>query len=470
MKRILALLVAFAMLALPVLAEGGFPGVWIDTEGYGTLTIFANGTARMEYYDGTVTENPWVSTDEGAKFTEGQWFNSPMVLLDDNTLSVADGWMIFAREGFLPTTDETLLLGAVPVGEAGYPFCGTWALEAIVADGETFDPAMLGISLELTLSSNGLAISHDGVAAYTTTWFESYGNAVVEGDVLVLNEEGKLIMEDADGQMIFTLMEWEFAEPEPPAAEIIEPKVPEVSETEPVTTEPATEVIEPAASFTPVGEEGRPFLGSWTLTMMDMDGMQMDPAMLGMTMALTFHEDGSVVSNDGFEPFTTAWYMENGAAIVDGMALTLDEEGQLIMADEGGTLIFTPGEAAPATELSEDEQLLALLALMMQMTEGGGNTGLDYLNTKFVCQQYSIDGITLDGATLGAEYSVFFHENNTADLTLGGILMENVPYSITDEGVYAVNYYGIVYNCTPTETGFDLDYYGTMTLHCTPAE
>ena len=455
MKRILALLVAFVMLALPVLAESDFPGVWIETEGYGTLTIFADGTARMEYYDGTVTENPWVSTDEGAKFTEGQWFNSPMVLLDDNTLSVADGWMIFAREGFLPTTDETLLLGAVPVGEAGYPFCGTWALEAIVADGETFDPAMLGISLELTLSSNGLAISHDGVDAYTTTWFESYGNAVVEGDVLALNEEGKLIMEDADGQMIVTPIESEFAEPEEPEVEIIEP---------------ATEVIEPAASFTPVGEEGLPFLGLWTLTMMDMDGMQMDPAMLGMTMVLTFHEDGSVVSDDGFEPFTTAWYVENGAAIVDGMALTLDEEGKLVMADEGGTLIFTPGEAAPATELSEEEQLMALLALMMQLEEVDGDTGFDCLNTKFICQQYSIDGITLDGATLGAEYSVIFHENNTADLTLGGILMENVPYSITDEGVYAVNYYGIVYNCTPTDTGFDLDYYGTMTLHCTPAE
>ena len=455
MKRILALLVAFVMLALPVLAEGGFPGVWIETEGYGTLTIFADGTARMEYYDGTVTENPWVSTDEGAKFTEGQWYNSPMVLLDDNTLSVADGWMIFAREGFLPTTDETLLLGAVPVGEAGYPFCGTWALEAIVADGETFDPAMLGISLELTLSSNGLAISHDGVDAYTTTWFEAYGNAVVEGDVLVLNEEGKLIMEDADGQMIFTLIESEFAEPEEPEVEIIEP---------------ATEVIEPATSFTAVGEEGLPFLGLWTLTMMDMDGMQMDPALLGMSMTLIFCEDGSVTSDDGYEPSISAWYVENGAAIVDGMALILDEEGKLIMTDEDGTLIFTPGEATPATGLSEEEQLLAFLALMIGMAEGDDNTSFDYLNTKFVCQQYSIDGITLDGATLGAEYSVLFHENNTADLTLGGILMENVPYSITDEGVYAVNYYGIVYNCTPTETGFDLDYYGTMTLHCTPAE
>ena len=48
--------------------------------------------------------------------------------------------------------------------------------------------------------------------------------------------------------------------------------------------------------------------------------------------------------------------------------------------------------------------------------------------------------------------------------------MENIPYSITEDGVYAINYYGIFYNCTPTDTGFDMDYYGTMTLHLVPAE
>ena len=77
--------------------------------------------------------------------------------------------------------------------------------------------------------------------------------------------------------------------------------------------------------------------------------------------------------------------------------------------------------------------------------------------------------MTLDGATLGAEFGVIFHADNTAELILAGYVMENLPYSITDEGIYAVNYYGTFFNCTPTDTGFDMDYYGTMTLHCTPA-
>ena len=78
----------------------------------------------MDYYDGTITETTWGLTEDGYRFGEGMWYNSPMVLLDENTLSVSDGWMIFTREGFLPTTDEALLLGAEPVGEEGAP---SWA-------------------------------------------------------------------------------------------------------------------------------------------------------------------------------------------------------------------------------------------------------------------------------------------------------------------------------------------------------
>ena len=56
MKRIVSLLLFVLLLTLPALVGSGFPGVWIETEGYGTLTIYADGTAVMEYYDGTVTE------------------------------------------------------------------------------------------------------------------------------------------------------------------------------------------------------------------------------------------------------------------------------------------------------------------------------------------------------------------------------------------------------------------------------
>lgn len=269
----------------------------------------------MEYYDGTVTETTWGPAEDGYRFGEGQWYSSPMALLDDNTLSVSDGWMIFAREGFLPATDQALLLGAQPVGESGYPFCGTWALESVVLDGEAYDPAIFGMSMELVLSSDGLCTSSDGMDVYTTTWFEAYGNAMVEGDVLVLNEEGKLVMSAEDGEMICALVKWEFAVEEEPVEEIPEPTATPVPAAEPEIVPEDPEPAEEELTFTPVGEEGAPFLGAWTLEMLDMDGMQLDPARLGMSMTLTFCEDGSVTSDDGFEPSVSAWHVENGAAI-----------------------------------------------------------------------------------------------------------------------------------------------------------
>jgi hypothetical protein len=36
--------------------------------------------------------------------------------------------------------------------------------------------------------------------------------------------------------------------------------------------------------------------------------------------------------------------------------------------------------------------------------------------------------------------------------------------------VYAINYYGTMFNCTPTASGFDMDFYGTMMMHFVPAE
>ena len=75
MKRNTSLLLAFLRFRCPLaLAEElGFPGVWSENDGYGTLVILADGTARMDYYDGTVTECHWALTDEGAKFTDGMW-------------------------------------------------------------------------------------------------------------------------------------------------------------------------------------------------------------------------------------------------------------------------------------------------------------------------------------------------------------------------------------------------------------
>ena len=301
--------------------------------------------------------------------------------------------------------------------------------------------------------------------------FSSKAPNVLNNSITIIgtvDENDQLIFNSSDGMMVFARIAAEIPETDIFEIEVTNPEVPGIGTDDPAVI--LQDIKAPEISFTPVGADGVPFLGTWSLATIELDDMQMDPAMLGMTMVLTFNEDGSVISDDGFEPYTTPWYVEGGAAIVDGMALTLNNEGQLIMNDGEGTMIFTQGEAAPSGELTEEEQLLALLQLLGQMMETEESSGFDYLNTKFVCTSYSTSGVTLDGATLGAEFGVYFRDNGTADLILAGYTMENLPYTITDEGVYAVNYFGTFFNCTPTDTGFDMDYYGTMTMHCTPAE
>ena len=53
---------------------------------------------------------------------------------------------------------------------------------------------------------------------------------------------------------------------------------------------------------------------------------------------------------------------------------------------------------------------------------------------------------------------------------MAGFTAANLPYTVTAEGVYAINYYGTMFNCTPTDAGFDMDFYGTMMMHFVPAE
>ena len=247
MKRLLTIctLLLCVLFCLPAQAEesAAFVGTWIETEGYGTLTIRLDGTATMVYYDGSEMDTTWSLTDDGYCFGDGMWYNSPMELLDENTLSVSDGWMIFAREGFLPTTDEALLLGAEPVGEEGEPYLGQWELVNLIIEDEEIDPTLFGMIMTLTFNADGTVISDDGFEPYTTTWAVSYGNVELEGDILVLDENDQLVFNQDDGAMVFSRLL--------------------IAETDPANL----------ADPIPVGEEGAPFLGAWTLVLIDSEGI-----------------------------------------------------------------------------------------------------------------------------------------------------------------------------------------------------
>lgn len=586
-------------LCMPATAEdaAAFAGVWIENDGYGTLTLLGDGSATMEYYDGTVTATTWGLTDDGYRFGEGMWYNSPMKLLDANTLSVSNGWMVFTREGFLPTTDPAVLLDAVPVGEEGAPFLGEWSLASLRVEGEEYDPAFIGMTMTIIFNADGTVVSDDGMEPYTTTWSVSYGYAIIEGDIFAIDENDQLVMEVEGDAMFFTRV-------------VEEPIIDPVEEGPIYTPEEDAPFIDPAEdedlfaapiaeeefTFTPVGTEGDAFLGLWSLESIIMDGESVDPALFGMTMTLDFHADGSVLSDDGWDPYTAPWHVEDGAAIVDDLTLTINEDGKLVMEEDGAAMLFIRNDAASSGDDLSEAEWMFLLDLMadaddepgelpesMQPFVGewimvychtGGLTGdlrtmgvsgyltLDadgtgYLigvadefgewyeddgvirfgengmpmqllgdpalgeevflqygtemggymifsqnedamwepapaatpapqvapvgstpavstgsrtGVRYVCRQYTAAGFTMDASTLGAEYALLFHEGGTVDFTLAGASVPGLPYTITEDGVYSINYFGAFFNCTPTDAGFDMDFYGTMIMHFVPAE
>ena len=99
------------------------------------------------------------------------------------------------------------------------------------------------------------------------------------------------------------------------------------------------------------------------------------------------------------------------------------------------------------------------------------------LERKFVAATYTSFGQTMDAAMLGGEYSMVFHENGSCDFSMAGMAMPNLPWGmqkvavgLEEKDAFVINYYGAMFNAVLTETGFDMDYYGTMTLHFVPAE
>lgn len=470
MKRSLSLFLAFLfLLCIPAQAENaaqaridsGIVGIWIETEGYGTLTMRADGTATMVYYENTVSDCNWELTEDGGRFTDGMWFGSSITMENENVLSVADGWMLFTRDGVdaeLPETDWSEL-DPVPVGEEGVPFLGEWTLESIEADGASMSPALLGMEMILTLTEDGLVTIFDGIDTMMAVWYVEYDAAMVDGTPLTLNEEGKLIMEDDGVAMIFTQGEMEAGE-DLSEEELLQLLLEMMASTQDTPTSDLPEALQD-------------YVGEWHLCYCATGGLTGDLRTMGITGKLVLNADGTGTLS-GLADETGTWYDDDGIVRFGetGMPLSLHGEkdapsGLFLQygSELGGYMIFHQDEAAVW-----DPSMLAAPAAPEAAAAPASilADGADRTNIRFVCKQYTSAGYTGDASVLGAEYAVLFHEDGTADFTMVGFTMTALPYTITEDGVYAINYYGTFFNCVPTDAGFDMDYYGTMTLHLIP--
>lgn len=570
-----------------VVAEGDasapFIGNWEEESGRGVLTFNQDFTAVMNFTDGRVYEMNWKTTDTGAMFTSGNWFDTPMVIENENTLNIGEGWMILYREGTQDSGDE--MPAAQPIGDEGAAYFGTWTMD------------LGGMAMNLTLNQDGTCAMEMFGESEPGVWSIVDGKANVMGDEIYIDGDGNLVNDGAG--MVFAKTEDGAATEAMSEEEQMLAFLAMLGQMEGME---GGETAAPSASVDYVPSVADDFIGGWIC--------KADPNMQLLLL------DGEANLIDNGELYTVDWSVVDGVAEFDGMKLyitdnytigILDMYGEQVEFERGYVEKPKASAAAPETSGSDDEvsdeELLALLAALAQMEGGEGSSELpealkpyvgtwhmvyiatggfegdlrtmgvtgklelnadgtgklsgaaddsgkwyddegtvrfgqaetplvlldggflrygsqlagymvfsqdenavwspapaateapaataapaaapsasfdsyeDYMDIKFVATTYTSFGTTMDASTLGAEYAVTFHANGTCEFIMAGINtpgltwgLQEVAMGLTKASAFVVNYYGVTYNFIPTETGFDMDFYGTMNLHFVPAE
>lgn len=182
--------------------------------------------------------------------------------------------------------------------------------------------------------------------------------------------------------------------------------------------------------------EGVNYTGTWVLTGIEADGIQMGMSMLsmmGMDMTLILNEDGTLVlTSMGIDENGTWAVTENGIAITDDTeTLEVAYQDEILAMDEGGTLMmFTREGAAPA--VVEATGPVACANVPAEAFEGQWLlTRLDMLGLTLPAEDFDMymAFVLSDGAGI-------YGTNDTVD---GSIVTENVTYELAEvEGVGTV--------------------------------
>lgn len=116
----------------------------------------------------------------------------------------------------------------------------------------------------------------------------------------------------------------------------------------------------------PAMAEGTDFLGDWYLIKYIMDGQEIDPSMLGMSLTMTFKEGGigvaTTVQGGEETPNDFTWELRDGALIMisEGEEATIAfEDGLMNVSVSGGGMIFSreaPASVAPAEPVAAESE------------------------------------------------------------------------------------------------------------------
>ena len=542
-------------------ASAPFIGNWVEEDGRGVLTFNQDFTAVMNFTDGDVYDMNWKTTEEGAMFTSGNWFDTPMVIENENTLNIGDGWMILCREG-TEDSDSDEIPVAQPIGAEGEAYFGTWTMDlggmamnlTLNQDGtctmEMFGESEPGVwsivdgkanvmgdelyidgdgnlvmpSAEMVFTKAGGAASSgteqsaastavdyvpsvaddfiggwickddpsiqlllldgeanmiEGTECYTTTWTVVDGVAEFDGVKLYIQEDWTTGIVDMYGDLVA----FERGYVEKPKASAAAPETSgsddEMSDEELLALLALLAQMEGNEGSSELPESLQPYVGTWHMVYLATGGLEGDLRSMGITGKLELNADGTGKLS-GAADDSGNWYDDEGQ-VRFGQAeapLTLLEGGFLRYGSQlAGYMVFSQDANAVWSPAPAATEVPVATAAPAAAPSTSFDSYEDYMDIKFVATTYTSFGNTMDASTLGAEYAVTFHANGTCEFIMAGINtpgltwgLQEVAMGLTKAEAFVINYYGVNYNCIPTETGFDMDFYGTMNLHFVPAQ
>ncbi len=416
-----------------------------------TLILNADGTAQMTEGEEEGYELYWYAESYSAYVGPAMSALAEIYFdMNGNLEMMQDGSKIV----FAPHVDATPVPTAEPTPvptpepvinptEGGEHLLGTWYDDmgnklVLSADG----------AMTFTYASDGWTYNEkwavvDGEAVVTEGRWEGAAIYLRDGIVFIDNDEGIFQLFSADGDL--SAYYGEDDEDDMPEAQ-------------------------------PIGTEGEPYFGSWK------------GDMFGMEVILSLNQDGTCAMEMFGESDPGVWSIVDGKANIMGDEIFIDGDGNLVYESMGivFTRVGTEEAAGDDGEMSEEEQMLALLALLGQLAEqeNGGEEeqpqdGPSYTDTTFVLTKAEtvFNGMSfpVDAAAFG-EYSVRFNSNGSAQLVQSGLALpsEYLTWSNNDAGEYVIDYSvnGVPvmeYVFVPADGALTFDYYGTM-MTFTPAE
>ncbi|MDD6049925.1 MAG: leucine-rich repeat domain-containing protein [Clostridiales bacterium] len=400
--------------------------------------VFSDCPALETVYLGQNVENiseyAFLNVNGGESFALASCITDPAQLPDVEALLMA------VKSDPMPIPEPTATPApAMPVGEEGAPFLGTWRADTMVMEGLTLNAAEMGLVMEFTLTDDGVVAMYDGETTEYGTWTVVDGAAYIDDTMLTLTEDGKLCTEEDGAKLFFVAGDGAQA--------------------------PSTGDGTSAAPATLPAGDASVFLGTWRADTMVMDGLTLSMADIGLVMEFTLTEDGTVAMYDGETTEYGTWTFESGAANLDGALLMLTTDGKLCLEEDGVMMYFV---AAEPTEQP---------AAPSEPSGSAASGNQDRLEKKYVCTSAEASGFTMPASTLGGEYSLTFHADGTVDFVIVGTSLPALTWTQgtvqTDAGeaeAYFVDYYGTPLAAVWTEAGFDMNYMDAMLMHFVLAE